>query len=391
MMPSPTQEKLSSKPGRKLLTSEPKNKRTAQNRAAQRAFRERKERKLQELEDKVQLLEDEKTQIANESDLLRMQVKSLMSRLASFQQDEDPQKQLLPPSTISSNSTPSDTHDGTGSISSASSIDNWKSPSKLDHDTLDLLNNKQYKDHFNEDVFCNNLNEACGTKENPLPKSSNSKSSLNIKASPLTFNINSSNNSPFEKMNSTLSNEDMGFLFDQGNTVMFENIPDTDLLKNTNFAMDMYNDWDVDLNKDDVFDELMKENELLDRRDIKLEDDLIDTPLPTNTSSFSVGERGGDNKNQLLSNNSLETEYVPNSDESLMKCSQIWDRVTSDPRFTDIDIDGLCNELKQKAKCSEHGVVVNGTDVGDILKTAVEHQRQQKLRNQQNMFLGSTW
>ncbi|KAI8809005.1 hypothetical protein BJ742DRAFT_246223 [Cladochytrium replicatum] len=45
------------KPGRKPATTEPTNKRTAQNRAAQRAFRERKERYVKDLEARVKELE----------------------------------------------------------------------------------------------------------------------------------------------------------------------------------------------------------------------------------------------------------------------------------------------------------------------------------------------
>ncbi|CAJ0849826.1 517_t:CDS:2 [Entrophospora sp. SA101] len=45
------------KAGRKPLTTTPNSKRKAQNRAAQRAFRERKERYVQELEDKIKELE----------------------------------------------------------------------------------------------------------------------------------------------------------------------------------------------------------------------------------------------------------------------------------------------------------------------------------------------
>ncbi|KAJ3191749.1 DNA-binding transcription factor yap1 [Irineochytrium annulatum] len=46
------------KPGRKLAQTEPTNKRTAQNRAAQRAFRERKERYVRDLEARVEELEN---------------------------------------------------------------------------------------------------------------------------------------------------------------------------------------------------------------------------------------------------------------------------------------------------------------------------------------------
>ncbi|KAF9972563.1 DNA-binding transcription factor yap1, partial [Modicella reniformis] len=46
------------KAGRKPLTTEPTNKRKAQNRAAQRAFRERKEKYVKSLEDRIKELED---------------------------------------------------------------------------------------------------------------------------------------------------------------------------------------------------------------------------------------------------------------------------------------------------------------------------------------------
>ncbi|KAF9956908.1 DNA-binding transcription factor yap1 [Mortierella alpina] len=46
------------KAGRKPLTTEPTNKRKAQNRAAQRAFRDRKERYVKSLEDRIKELED---------------------------------------------------------------------------------------------------------------------------------------------------------------------------------------------------------------------------------------------------------------------------------------------------------------------------------------------
>lgn len=45
-------------------------------------------------------------------------------------------------------------------------------------------------------------------------------------------------------------------------------------------------------------------------------------------------------------------EVVPAPPQTL-KCSEIWDRITSHPKYTELDIDGLCNELKSKAKCSE--------------------------------------
>lgn len=58
-----------------------------------------------------------------------------------------------------------------------------------------------------------------------------------------------------------------------------------------------------------------------------------------------------------------DESVVPSGDNGLLRCSEIWDRITAHPKYSDIDIDGLCSELMAKAKCSERGVVINADDV----------------------------
>ena len=82
-------KKLHTKPGRKPIETEPKSKRTAQNRAAQRAYRERKERKMKDLEDKVLLLEEQNIKVATESDFLKAQVDMLKQELARYRGTTD--------------------------------------------------------------------------------------------------------------------------------------------------------------------------------------------------------------------------------------------------------------------------------------------------------------
>ncbi|MCJ1477826.1 DNA-binding transcription factor yap1 [Lambiella insularis] len=77
-------DKTSKKPGRKPLTSEPTSKRKAQNRAAQRAFRERKERHLKELETKVDDLEKASESTNHENGLLRAQVDRLQTEVREY-------------------------------------------------------------------------------------------------------------------------------------------------------------------------------------------------------------------------------------------------------------------------------------------------------------------
>ncbi|MCJ1313580.1 DNA-binding transcription factor yap1 [Agyrium rufum] len=78
------EDKTSKKPGRKPMTSEPTSKRKAQNRAAQRAFRERKERHLKELETKVDDLEKASESANHENGILRAQVNRLQDEVKEY-------------------------------------------------------------------------------------------------------------------------------------------------------------------------------------------------------------------------------------------------------------------------------------------------------------------
>ncbi|KAF2737038.1 AP-1-like protein [Polyplosphaeria fusca] len=78
------EDKQAKKPGRKPLTSEPTTKRKAQNRAAQRAFRERKEKHLKDLETKVAELEKASDASNHENGLLRAQVQRLQMELREY-------------------------------------------------------------------------------------------------------------------------------------------------------------------------------------------------------------------------------------------------------------------------------------------------------------------
>ncbi|KAI1380166.1 PAP1-domain-containing protein [Hypoxylon crocopeplum] len=76
--------KVPKKPGRKPLMNEPSSKRKAQNRAAQRAFRERKEKHLKDLETKVEELEKASTATHNENSQLRVQIEKLTMELNEY-------------------------------------------------------------------------------------------------------------------------------------------------------------------------------------------------------------------------------------------------------------------------------------------------------------------
>ncbi|KAF2716841.1 PAP1-domain-containing protein [Polychaeton citri CBS 116435] len=77
-------EKAAKKPGRKPLTTEPTTKRKAQNRAAQRAFRERKEKHVKDMETKITELTEAQEADKHENGLLKAQVERLQVELREY-------------------------------------------------------------------------------------------------------------------------------------------------------------------------------------------------------------------------------------------------------------------------------------------------------------------
>ncbi|OWB80860.1 hypothetical protein B5S32_g5175 [[Candida] boidinii] len=562
--PIDTQDILNAaKPGRKPILSEPKNKRTAQNRAAQRAFRERKEKRMKELELKVELLENEKSQISNESELLRMQVETLMEELNKVNNNNkngnnnppislDALKKLTSSNTStnsnntnnsgnnsnirknhdnsvssqssnayspsdsstfdkytpgSSSSTPNSTNYTSNSSTNinSSKLNNTNSNNNITNNQPSVLNSRKFqfpwsnsndfsleKDgeipfeflvkssslnssnpnaseninnnnntnsnlqqvpelsscesnkswssksspanlvmtandnftgEFDESVnsFCAELGNVCGTRANPIPKDYNN---TNIVTDPTTVSSVDDFNSPFQVLIDNTNQQQQQQQNQQqqqqqqqqsqqkvtqqsnNNTKIMDN---SDFLLNSNFLTQPFdaslvfnNNNSVaqtpssnlyDLNYD--FDAFAPEEE--DANDLILnglvtEDSKFD-PL-NNNPKFEMNYDDDSTNNNNNAEVGDEDVVVPNNSQNLMKCSQIWERITSHPRFSEIDIDGLCTELKSKAKCSENGVVVGARDVSDTLSKVIENsikadqqQQQQQQAQSTNKFL----
>ncbi|OUM51739.1 hypothetical protein BVG19_g862 [[Candida] boidinii] len=533
------------KPGRKPILSEPKNKRTAQNRAAQRAFRERKEKRMKELELKVELLENEKSQISNESELLRMQVETLMEELNKVKGNHgnntdnpplslDALKKLTSSNTfgtttssaasanrknhdssissrssnayspsdsstfdkytpVSSSSTPNSTNyssnssaninsnklngntttnilppvnnnqpsvlnsrkfqfpwsnsndfslDADGEIpfeflvkssslnssnpnanedsnnntnsqqvpelSSCESNKSWSSKSSPTN--LVMTANDNFTGEFDETVnsFCAELGNVCGTKANPIPKDYNN---TNVVTDPTTISSVDDFNSPFQvlidntnqqqQQQQNQQQQQQNVAQKSKNSTKF--IDNSDFLLNSNFLNQPFdaslvfnnnnslaqtpssNLYDINYDFDTFAPEEDEANDLI-LNGLVTEDSKFD-PLnsdPINYGNVHVNVPGESEEDDVV---------VPNNSQNLMKCSQIWERITAHPRFSEIDIDGLCNELKSKAKCSENGVVVGARDVNDTLSKVIENsikieeQPQQQVPQSTNKFL----
>lgn len=419
-MSSATAKKIS-RPGRKPLTTEPKNKRTAQNRAAQRAFRERKERKMHELEDKVKLLEDEKTQIANETKLLRTQVETLVQELAKYRQGGG--SPTVGPSFGATTANTSARYEAVESSPASFESSNgstpvlassWQTPASSDsshtnskpsfqfpgewgaEDAKRSLNQSSLKEGtFDEPVneFCAELGQVCGTRDCPIPKSSTnsvssshhgSRLSKSNQLSPAVHSLESPSTqtgAPFANTAKDISpfynliqnkapqqplsqQDDLSSIFDHMSKTDLAN-PNPDFDPN-DFLLGDIDEYDQD---EDLLKGLVTETSKYDALD------AMNTNLLTNSQVVAPKVK----KEEVIPDD--EDESVPNTNDNLIQCSQIWERITSHPRFSELDIDGLCSELKQKAKCSEHGVVVDGGDVGRLIAKSLDD------KDDKNQFL----
>lgn len=416
-------KKPHTKPGRKLTEAEPKSKRTAQNRAAQRAYRERKERKMKDLEDRVAHLEDDKIKAATEKDLLQAQVEMLKRELSRFKGSSvslinapettalppPPQKHLQPEQNfhIKTESPNSQLPDlVSGSSSSTSPLDEPLRVSPDSDTSASLYQSLSPKNQFSlasgfdeqVDPFCVNLNEACGNKQKPQPKYYRSSDPV----PPLTEEEDKSfarwnNDSPFHTLfTPTATGGADPFFSGTGTDIHLPSTDGTDdplsFLNDSNFDVSLAlgpasniippgrTEFDplADLiNEESVYDPLNSVNTNFTFNE------FVKSSLPSDVSSSradSVLDAGKSESSHasLNANNSPamtkeNPEVVPAGDENV-RCSEIWDRITAHPRYTEIDIDGLCSELKSKAKCSENGVVLSNKDVDTLIeRSALRH------------------
>ncbi|KAK7509194.1 AP1-like transcription factor [Phyllosticta citriasiana] len=485
------EEKQAKKPGRKPLTSEPTTKRKAQNRAAQRAFRERKEKHLKDLETKVQELEKASDATNHENGLLRAQVERLQMELREYRkrlslnasgvgktpsgfpsllsnaspgannfQFEFPRFGGLPGSHLYNNNgtlpkassntpaggrqnsagrsmSPSSNTNGVrspdkastvtsssslhspstngagntanasptlngprGSVSSstgvgrvfqfnsnanssndspsASSVSNYGANSSCgtspepshnspgNEKTKDAQGNGYacYGNTEGEVTFCEKLNEACGNHRNPIPRAL---SQSNGTPAPLAAN--------HQAQVSKRPGNDFGL----------------DWLANQNdnqFNPSLFGDY--------------RESQVAVVGDGDFTGGFFNDAFPADfsTSPFNFGDGptpGTANKQNPMEaiqkiQDGDDDEVVPGEDpNNLLSCHKIWyviwsfmylctltlhrDKLQNRQDFKDgtIDIDGLCTELRAKARCSESGVVVDSKDVEAALKRLPEN------------------
>ncbi|CAD1784954.1 similar to Saccharomyces cerevisiae YDR423C CAD1 AP-1-like basic leucine zipper (bZIP) transcriptional activator involved in stress responses, iron metabolism, and pleiotropic drug resistance [Maudiozyma barnettii] len=293
------------------------------------------------------------------------------------------------------------------------------------YDSNMLSNEFNFDEQFDEQVtdFCVKMNQVCGTRENPVPKTTSPSdlSSTNTPQNILTsdsmtntnitipssvgsmskklsfgeigYNNGSSNNnsSPAVQGATTTSNITSGsntvanipFINDalafptEANDLMNQPRLNNDTPESLdNFKPSSNTNSNFDTSQffrtpgstgmnNDIFNQFLQDDDDENNSDNERNplDDLINeepSVAPKSTDKLSLKP----NPSNVIDEDDDDTNaVVPSKDGDLLKCSEIWDRITSHPKYSDIDIDGLCGELMSKAKCSERGVVVNASDV----------------------------
>jgi AP-1-like factor len=411
-----SEDKVSKKPGRKPLTTEPTSKRKAQNRAAQRAFRERKERHLKDLETKVQELEKASEAVNHENELLKQKVEKMTVELSEYKkrvslagtsgrpamvpnsnarlfgqpivnnisdvnfQFEFPKFGVLPgPGPVSNNrSAKSSLSPAIKRSSSDPSRQSSQSPG----------NSSSYSQIGLDSQMKEDLANIGANMFNPLmPSSNGSRTSFDSHPATTTSSPSASSNSnmgassscgtspePFTQSptafkpvdtlttigeeSATLhdSNQDMGH---------FSNVNMTDFnwLPQNNFQFDPQLFGDYREPQDNILS--------TGGFDDSFFNDAFDADFLTPYNVPITTNAGNPKKPGLIE----QIDAAKNTDEldsngNLLTCNKIWEKLQNCPKVQngDFDLDGLCSELQKKAKCSGSGAVVAETDFKTVMR-----------------------
>ncbi|KAF1832234.1 PAP1-domain-containing protein [Decorospora gaudefroyi] len=416
------EDKQAKKPGRKPLTSEPTTKRKAQNRAAQRAFRERKEKHLKDLETKVQELEKASDSTNQENGLLRAQVQRLQMELREYR------KRLSLNSTGMSRSPPLTSGFSSMLTNNSSGKNNFSFdfprfgglPGAQLLDNGPLAKNKTTPISSTASDLQNNTGPGLSPTSKANGSLTNSPGSLNGFFGPSNNNTSASSQNTRSSTDSSTRSHSRVFQFNSGSSSHSDS-PSGSSTSPTgqdsscgtspesshtspNQHVDTIADGYVCHGNSEVspakspapavnsFDYFANQNggqfdptlfgEYRDTQNAIVGDGdftggfFNDAFLNTGFGSpFHFGDTPAVQKSNPLEEieriQDGDDEVVPGEDvNSLLNCHKIWDKLSSRPDFKDgtIDIDNLCSELRAKARCSESGVVVDHKDVEAALK-----------------------
>ncbi|KAI8965179.1 PAP1-domain-containing protein [Daldinia sp. FL1419] len=415
--------KIPKKPGRKPLTNEPSSKRKAQNRAAQRAFRERKEKHLKDLETKVEELEKAEAATNNENSQLRAQIEKLTMELNEYK------KKLMLLNTSSSVSNPKRTSVfGQAAIQNLNDVNfqfefpkfgvlpGPQNPPKAANNSLYYSSSSgnspnsqtnspgKSKDRATPNPTKSRENSDASSKDGSS-KSSGSPYDSTFGASASRTSLDSShysvNGANTGSPCSSTANSNMGPSSSCGTspepctqsplgfkpvdtlTTIGEEQPSltSDSMSHFNNLsnMDFSNlDWLSQQNGGQFDPQLFgdyrepQDNILSSATfDDSFFNDAFDVDFTTPYNVPAASNNNAPKKNLIAEIDARkETEdTIVASNGKLLTCNNIWEKLQACPRVQsgDLDLDGLCSDLQKKAKCGGSGAVVDEHDFKAVM------------------------
>ncbi|RDA88048.1 hypothetical protein CP532_5294 [Ophiocordyceps camponoti-leonardi (nom. inval.)] len=374
-------EKAPKKPGRKPLTSEPTSKRKAQNRAAQRAFRERKEKHLQDLETKVHELEKASEAANHENSKLRLQIDGITAELNHYKQRLAALNSTTP-KVLTSDGLPL----GTALIGNITDLNFPFEFPKFGADNASAPNGHvpQRQSHGGK----SSPSPVRPSAHDRLPSMASSRASVDLLNGGATSSPSASSNSNAGGAVSSCgtspepaNHSPMGFKPLETLTTIGEEqpaaghqsfanggsqAPALDWLTSQNggqFDPQLFGDYR------EPQDNILSGANLDDFFNDSFDADFI---TPYNMPMASVAPAGPKRNliDQIDAEQNALDEDVPTKDQKNVPCTKIWDRLQGCPKAQtgEFDLDGLCSELTSKAKCSGHGPVVAERDFDSILR-----------------------
>lgn len=420
-----SEEKVAKKPGRKPLTTEPSSKRKAQNRAAQRAFRERKEKHLRDLENKVQELEKLSEAANSENDALRARVEKMTVELNEYKkrlsllssgrpvhqgpaaphfgslfvnnlndvnfQFEFPKFGNLPGPPVNGAKKPSLTPSQRSLPSKQNSVDH-RSPTENSQDGISPGRSSSYSQMgldsqtkqdlstLSSGLFTPPLTNGAGTNGSSISVDSHyHMGGATTTSSPsASSNSNAGPSSSCGTSPEPFTQSPMGFKpIDTLTTIGEEHPslsnPTQDLGHFANPGMDNFTQW---LPQNDFqFDPQLfggyrdPQENVLQGFDDSFFNDALDMDFIT-PYNLPISSPAAPKKDLISQIDAAKDEDELTSGNLLLKCNEVWEKIQNCPKAKsgDFDLDGLCADLQKKAKCDGTGPVISEEDFERAIK-----------------------
>lgn len=415
-----SEDKVAKKPGRKPLTTEPSSKRKAQNRAAQRAFRERKEKHVKDLETKVDELEKASQAANHENGLLRAKVDKMTVELSEYKKRvslmanknrpsinpgishgafgapvmnnindvnfhfEFPKFGTLPgpkepkKSPVTAPSSKRGSRDQLSPLDKSSNSNSPASSSSYNPESR----NKDDMASFAAGLFSpplTNVNVASasrtsldshysagGATSTSSPSASSNSNmggpSSSCGTSPEPFTQSPMGFKPVDTL--TTIGEEQSSLNDQAPDFdQFANVDMVDfnwLPQNFQFDPQLFGDYREP-----------QENILTNGLDDSFFNDAFDVDFTTPYNLPATTTPAAAPKKDIIAQIDAEKNADKvDSHGQLLTCNKIWEKLQNCPTVQngDFDLDGLCSDLQKKAKCSGAGAVVEEKDFKMVMK-----------------------